>query len=73
MFLPYIFDPKIIYQKCELNRSCNVPPKSWRVGDFVISCCSNYFLELHIRQRSSLWQAIYGASDVVIYTSISYP
>ena len=46
MFFPYIFNPKIIHDQCELNRSCNVPPKSWCVGEFVVFLWSKEFLEL---------------------------
>ena len=43
MFLTYIFDTKIINRQCELNRSCNMPPKSWCVCKFVVSFWSKDF------------------------------
>ena len=37
MFFVIIFDSKIIDRESELNGSCDVLPKSWRVWDFEVS------------------------------------
>ena len=58
MFVPLIFDPKVVNGECELYGSGNMLPEAGRVHDLNVSKWPQTLSEELVCKEACLWEAV---------------